>query len=61
MGVSMPACDDAEAEIGHDLIRTLSSALGHVIAIFMSIAARDILGLKAGLATPYLSNNDRTR
>jgi len=62
----MPAYDDAETEPGHDPIRSLSSAPGHVIAtsgfaVFMSIAVRDILRLKAGLATSYLSNNDRTR
>jgi hypothetical protein len=44
----MPAYDDAETAAGHDPIRSLSSAPGHVIAIFMSIAARDILRLKAG-------------
>jgi hypothetical protein len=57
----MPAYDDAETAARLDPIRSLSSAPGHVIAIFMSIAARDILRLKAGLATSYLSNNDRTR
>ncbi len=62
----MPAYDDAETATGHDPIRSLSSTPGHVIAtsgcaVFMSIAARDILRLEAGLATSYLINNDRTR
>ena len=63
----MPAYDDAETETGYDPIRSLSSTPGHVIAtvsglaVFMSIAARDILRLEAGLATSYFINNDRTR
>jgi len=39
----MPAYDDAETAARHDPIRSLSSAPGHVIAIFMSIAAGEIL------------------
>jgi len=50
----MPAYDDAETATGYDPIRSLSSTPGHVIAtvsglaVFMSIAARDILRLEAG-------------
>jgi hypothetical protein len=39
----MPAYDDAETAAGHDPIRSLSWARGHAIAVFMSIAAGDIL------------------
>jgi hypothetical protein len=62
----MPSCDDAETATGHHPIRSLSSAPGHVIAtggvaVSMSIAARGIVRLEAGLATSYLIHNDRTR
>ncbi len=60
----MPACDDAETETGHDLIRSLSSAPAHVIAavggfaVFINIAARDILCLQPGGRDALLGKND---
>jgi hypothetical protein len=47
-------CRQALHKTGHDLMRSLSSTPGHVIgavsgfAVFMSMAARDILRLHAG-------------